>query len=176
MRRLRFIISLLLLTALPPHAQAKKRTSEGNWQVVQNLSIGTPISVKARAPHLMCYFERATDDALFCQPLRRRGPATSRRPYPSPFPLPLPPQPAEYVFKRQEIREIRLEHSEGTNQMLGALTVGGVMAAIGAARNGNSSGLTRGGGALWGGAIGALIGGVFGRDFPLFHRKVIYRR
>ena len=157
MRNLLLIITLVLIVLSAADAKPKQQ-SKGSWDTVENLIAGTPISVRARAPfHLMCYFERATDDQLFCQPLH---PRLSTR--------------TDYIFERREIREVRLEHSEATNEMLGAATVGGVMAAIGAA--GNGSNVTRGGAALLGGAIGALFGGIFGRDFPLFHRGVIYRR
>src|SRR5215469_10366566 len=173
MRKLQAITSLLLFAAPVPAAHARKPSSKGDWQAVENLNGGTAISVKSRhSVHLLCYFEQATDDELFCEPFEPGFLRTPRWPYPGPYPHPLPSPPAEYIFKRATIREVRLEHSEGTNHFIGAGIGGAVGAGIGAARFDSA----RGAGALIFGLAGMAIGGAVGRVHPLFHRKIIYRR
>jgi hypothetical protein len=58
--------------------------------------------------------------------------------------------------------------------MAGAGIGAGVGSALGASVNNGT--LTRSGGALLLGGIGALVGGSFGSEFPAIHGKVIYRR
>jgi hypothetical protein len=108
--------------------------------------------------HTLCIFERATDEQLVCEHILH-GP---RRAF----------IPLERVYERNKIREVRLEHTDGANMATGAAIGGGVGAAIGAS-SGNGS-LTRGGTALLLGTGGAIIGGFFGRDFPVTHGKVVY--
>jgi hypothetical protein len=132
----------------------------GDWQAVKDLRPGTKISVQYGHFHNLCIFEQATDEQLACDHVFHgpRGAFT----------------PLERVYERNKIREVRLEHSDAANIATGAAIGGGIGAAVGAG-NGNGA-LTRGGGALLLGGIGALIGGTFGRDFPVTHGKVVYRR
>jgi hypothetical protein len=142
-----FFLSAALLLASTSLAQT------GNWQAVKNLQPGTKISVRAASPfHNLCIFERATDEQLVCEHILH-GPRGAFI-------------PSEYVHERKRIRKVRLEHSDAANMATGA--------AIGASSSNGS--LTRGGGALLLGGVGALVGGIFGRDFPVIHGKVIYRR
>ncbi len=132
----------------------------GDWQAVKDLRPGTKISVQYGHFHNLCIFEQATDEQLACDHVFHgpRGAFT----------------PLERVYERNKIREVRLEHSDRANMATGAAIGGGVGAAIGAS-SGNG-GLTRGGTALLLGTGGAIIGGFFGRDFPVMHGKVVYRR
>jgi len=153
-------------------AKPKHKNPKGNWQAVEDLSVGAPISVKARhSVHLLCNFERATEDELICQPLRPAA-LVIPPPWPYPAPFPYPPRPHKYAFEREKVEEVRLEHSEPSNTLIGA----GVGAAAGAALGAATFRNARGPGALLFGAIGSLIGAPIGRTSPLFHRKVIYRR
>lgn len=173
MRKRHVVAPLLLLAAFSATTYAKKPNPEGNWQAVENLMVGTPISVKARGSvHLLCYFERATEHTLVCQPLRPAVPLLAPWPYPAPFPYPLPSRPQEYVFKREQIQEVRLEHSEAANSVIGMGIGGAAGAALGAVRVTSA----RGGAALIFGLVGVFVGGALGRTSPLFHRKVVYRR
>lgn len=106
---------------------------------------------------LLCYFTRATDDQLICETLRHG----------SGFPIPVPVPSYRATFQREEVREVRLEHNEGTNTLIGA-GIGGGFGALFVALLDKSPEL--------GSVVGALIGAVAGHDAPLFHRKVIYRR
>jgi outer membrane lipoprotein SlyB len=81
---------------------------------------------------------------------------------------------SERRFERKRTREIRLEHSDQTNGAVGAAVGGGIGTAVGASLSNPS--LNREGGALLLGSIGAIAGGFLGRDFPLIHGKVIYKR
>ncbi len=133
-----------------------------DWQAVKKLAPDTRISVRYGRLfiHNVCYFQSATDDKLICKRILR---GSSRVLIPS-----------EAVYHRDRIREVRLEHSDAANVATGAVIGGGVGAAIGASVHSNS--LTRPGSALLLGTGGAIIGGFFGRDFPVTHGRVIYRR
>ena len=128
----------------------------GDWQDVVNLKRGTRITVKTRH-RTRCFFKTATDDELVCKPPRS-----------------LWLRPAERRFDRQSVREVRLERSDEANAAVGAAIGAGAGAALGAS-NGNGT-LTRGGGALLIGSIGALSGWFFGSDFHILHGKIIYKR
>ena len=147
-------LTILLLSSVAP-------AQTGDWQAVKNLQPGMTISVQGGTPfHILCVFGNATDAQLTCEHILRgpRGPLI----------------PPERIYTRANIREIRLEHSDKANMATGALIGGSIGAAAGTSvRNGT---LTRGGGALLLGGIGALMGGTFNRDFPVTHGKVIYRR
>ena len=131
----------------------------GGWRAVENLKPRSRISVKVHL-RTICFFVRATHDELVCE-----LPADHRIPF----------GPSQLTFDRQSIREVRLEHGEAADAALGAAIGGGVGAAVGASVKGSGS-LTRGGGAILLGAIGGLVGGFFGRDFPPLHGKVVYKR
>ena len=150
-----FFLSAAVLLASTAPAQT------GDWQTVKNLQPGTKISVHSASRfHNLCIFERATDEQLVCEHILH-GPRGAFI-------------PSEYVYEREKIREVRLEHSDAANIATGAAIGGGIGAAVGAG-NGNGT-LTRGGGALLLGTGGAIIGGFIGRDFPVAHGKVVYRR
>jgi hypothetical protein len=152
-RTLKIVLSTLAGLILVSAAQAQT----GDWRAVKNLAPGTRISVKTRF-HVLCDFLQATDAMLVCEPIRRASLLAT----------------GEIRVDRQRIREIRLEHSDDANAAAGAAIGAGVGAAVGASANRPS--LTRGGGALLFGGAGAIIGGSAGRDFPILHGKVIYKR
>lgn len=162
---------LLLLFAASATAKSTKPNSKWNWSAVESLTAGTPISVKTYSLDLLCYFEHATAHELFCE---RLAPGFLRTPPsdPYPFPHPYPGRQAEYVFQRSLIQEVRLEHSEATNGLIGIGIGGAIGAGTGAARFDQA----RAGSALIFGLAGAAIGEAIGRTHPLFHRKIIYRR
>jgi hypothetical protein len=153
-----FLLAPLLLASI-----AVAQT--GDWQAVKDLPPGTGISI--RSDHLfirnMCFFLSATDDQLVCE----RAVHSRRR-------MIIPPIPSEAVYGRSKVREVRLEHSEAATTMAGASVGAGIGAALGASTNNGT--LTRGGGALLLGGIGALVGGSFGSEFSVMHGRVIYRR
>jgi hypothetical protein len=150
-----FLLSAALLIANAAPAQS------GDWQAVKNLQPGARISVSVDRPfHTMCIFQRATDEELLCERILRG----SRR-------VLIPP---DAIYERGKIREVRLEHGDSANVATGAVIGGGVGATIGASTH--NTALTRPGRILLLGTGGAIIGGFFGRDFPLTHGKVIYRR
>ena len=157
MNYIRIILALLLPSLLASLAPAQT----GDWQAVRHLQAGTKISVLSRS-HLrnLCVFEQATEKQLFCEHTLY-GPRGTFG-------------PAERVYERMSVREVRLERSDTANIVTGAAIGGGMGAAIGA--NAGNGTLTRGGGALLLGTAGAIIGGIFGRDFPVAHGKVVYRR
>lgn len=162
---------LVLFFATSLTAKPAKPNSKWNWGAVESLTAGTAISVKTYSLHLLCYFDHANAEELVCEPL---APGFLRTPPPGPYPFPhpYPGRQAEYVFQRSLIQEVRLEHSEATNGLIG-IGIGGAMGAgIGAARFDQA----RAGGALIFGLAGVAIGEAIGRTHPLFHRKIIYRR
>jgi hypothetical protein len=155
----------ILFLLAPVLLAASALAQTGDWQAVKNLPPGTRISV--RSDHLFirntCFFLSATDDQLVCE----RAVRARRR-------MIIPAIPPEAVYERSKVREVRLAHSEAANTMAGAGIGAGIGAALGASSNNGT--LTRGGGALLIGGIGALVGGSFGREFPVIHGKVVYRR
>jgi hypothetical protein len=133
----------------------------GDWQAVKDLRPGTKISVQyEHSFHNLCTLEQATDEQLVCDHVLH-GPRGTFI-------------PSERVYQRNNIREVRLEHSDGANTATAAALGGGVGTALGASTRSHT--LTRGAGILLLGGIGALIGGSFGKDFPVIHGKVVYRR
>lgn len=171
MRRIQLITSIVLFMALSIPALGNNISSKRSWRAVQSLNPGTPISVKTYSLHLLCYFEHATAEELVCEPL---APGFLRTPPPGPYPYPrpYPRTAAEYVFQRSLVQEVRLEHSEAANEMIGIGIGGAIGAGVGAARFDQA----RAGGAVTLGFIGAAIGDAVSRTHPLFHRTVIYRR
>lgn len=143
---------------------ASARAQSRNWNVVEQLAPGTPISVKYGRfwLHNRCVFERATEEVLVCE---RVSYGMSR--------LFIPPV-AEY--RRKLVREIRLEHSDASNIAFGAALGGAVGGALGAAGSGDTHTRARVGTGILVGMGGAALGGFIGRDFPIRHGKVIYRQ
>ncbi len=153
MQTLKIFCSVLAWLVLASAAQAQA----GDWRALEHLAPGSRISVKIRF-HVLCDFRGATDTILVCEPVRRRtliGPGV-------------------VTFDRKRIREVRLEHSDEANTAIGATLGATVGAAVGASLR--STSLTRGGSALLLGGAGAIGGGFAGRDFPILHGKVIYKR
>jgi hypothetical protein len=149
------LVTVLVMLLSVPGARAQK----GDWKAVENLAPGTRISVKT-AVRLICFFESATDDELVCS-MHPPGPGLGIS--------------YERRYDRSRIRDVRLEYSEAADIAIGATVGGGAGAIVGAVAGGNGT-VTRGGGALLLGGIGALVGGAFGRDFPIAHGKVVYKR
>lgn len=173
MRKIQIIVPLLVVMSLSAAAHTRKQNPKGNWNAVKHLAIGTPISVLSpNSHHLLCYFERATDDELFCQPLSPALTSGPYWPYPFPYPRPSPRFPMEYAFQRTMIQQVRQERSEDSNQLIGA----GIGAAAGAGIGAGAASSAKGAAAIIGSIPGALIGGLVGRVHPLFHRHVIYER
>jgi hypothetical protein len=143
---------------------ASAPAQSGDWKVVQQLTPGTPISVKYGRfwIHNRCLFENATQDVLVCERVLY---GTNR--------LFIPP---EAVYRRKLVREVRLERSDASNIAFGAAVGGAVGGALGAAGSGDAHTQARVGAGLLVGMGGAAIGGLMGRDFPVRHGKVIYRR
>ena len=132
-------------------------SQSSNWRSVQEIVSGTRISVKTRFRSL-CEFSQATTDTLTCLPAHP-SPIVGRR---------------ALRFERSKVREVRLEHSDAANLLIGGAVGAGTGAAIGTAVG--DRGYTKEGRALLLGAIGGLIGGSLGREFPIRHGKKVYRR
>ena len=128
----------------------------GDWQAVKELPPGTPISVKGRDVIIrnQCTFRAANDYRLVCEGM-------------SPMIPPL-------VYPRDQVRQVRLERSNAAKVATGALVGIGIGVTLGALGS-DRSGTTRGGRMIIGGGILGLIGGAFGRMFPVVHGPVIYR-
>ncbi len=139
------------------------RAQTGDWRTVKRLPPGTRISVKAgRSPihSIICLFERASDDTLVCE---RVLSGSTRRVV-----------PPEAVYERAGVREVRLERSDASNIAVGAVLGGGVGATLGATTTRDRT--ARGAGALLLGIGGAALGGYLGKEFPILHGEVVYRR
>jgi hypothetical protein len=151
-------IAALVLLLLAPSALAQR----GDWQAVKDIPSGTTISVKYGRffIHMRCIFQSASDDRLVCARILY-GPSA----------VFIPP---EAVYVRKQIREVRLEHSDASNMAVGAAIGAGVGGALGAAGRGDTR--TRVAAGLLVGGVGAVVGGLLGRDFPIRHGKVVYRR
>src|SRR4029077_378728 len=108
-------VALILLSLATRNSQAQ--TSD--WRAVQNLQPGTLISVKSKH-RVKCKFLRATDDAVSCEIIRGGllGVATKA--------------PPDLMFNRQSVREVRLEHADGSNAAIGAVIGAGAGAVFGA--------------------------------------------
>jgi hypothetical protein len=155
MRKVYWAVAIVAVLLSVPAARAQT----GDWGAVKKLAPGTRISVKTSV-RLVCYFESATDEHLYCDMHRHVRYATvdSGRHY-----------------DRKRIREVRLEHSEDGDAAVGALVGAGAGAAIGAGVPGNGT-VTRGGRMLLLGGFGVIVGGALGKDFPIAHGRVVYRR
>ena len=147
-----------LLLGMGCIASAVAQSSD--WQAVKDIPPGTQISVTARHRfiHSLCIFQGASDEELVCEVnLHRRSPFT----------------PSSIRYPRNDVRKVRLEHSDASNIASGVAIGAGIGVALGATAPNHSG--SREGGAILLGGLGGLVGGVLGRDFPLFHGPVIYR-
>ena len=104
----------------------------------------------------MCSFERATDNVLECSP--KIGPSLLM-----------------LSFERKEVRQVRLEHSDDTNSLIGLATGGAIGFAIGASGHKVDTGSRVFEGAIAGAIVG-WVGHFMNRAIPITHRNVIYRR
>jgi hypothetical protein len=154
LRLFKLIYAVMFFLVLALSAQAQS----GDWRALKSLPPDTRISVKIRF-RTLCDFQYATDDRLVCERIMRG---------------PIPFGPDHFSFARKQIREVRLEHSDNTNALVGATVGGGIGVVLGAA--GKNDTTTREGGALLLGGIGAIAGGIIGKDFPITHGKVVYKR
>jgi hypothetical protein len=159
--RQRIFQSTLAFLLLMPGALAQT----GDWQSVMDLQPGTSISVKAGHffAHNLCTLQSVNDETLVCERIQH-GPGAFRV---SPVHV--------FRYNRKIVREVRLEHSDEANTALGAAVGAGAGVAIGASLSPQRTGYSRGGGALLLGTIGGLMGGVFARDFPIVHGRVVYK-
>jgi hypothetical protein len=123
-----------------------------NWDVVQGIRTGTTIKVtlKHKPTFGHCVLGEVTDDGLACYS-RASG---------------------ERQFAREDIRAVYVAH----NAKLAGLAIGAGLGALNGAANNPSTGLSRGGNAIFGallvGGIGMFIGAAAS---PLFGGKPIYR-
>ena len=143
------LCAVLVLTAI-------SSASDGDWEIVKSLPSGTPISVKAKLRH-MCTFQLATDTTLTCRP-KISGPSSWI-----------------LSFERKEIRQVRLEHGDDTNELIGFATGGAIGFAMGAGghRVDTSSRLFDG---VVAGALFGFAGRFMNRALPITHKSVIYKR
>jgi hypothetical protein len=132
-------------------------SGSSGWSAVQNLPLGTAISVKGKSWH-RCHCKYVTSDDVHLECVAESLPG------PNLFP------PPEFHILRSDIREVRLEHPRATG-VVAALVVGGGILALGSSGRGGSSDPI--GGAVAGAFLGAIAGGI-GHTFPV-HGRVIYR-
>ena len=78
-------------------------------------------------------------------------------------------------FERKEVRQVRLEHSDDTNALIGLATGGAIGFAIGASGH-RVDASTRLVGGVVGGTVGAFAGRFMNRSIPITHKNVIYKR
>jgi hypothetical protein len=166
---LRFVYRLLplLLFVTPFTLRAQRQASPqtqtraaSDWRAVQNIQRGSVISVKAPGlRHARCYFDYADEQALYCVRVQHGS---------------LRLHPPGITVPRRDAQEVRLEHSEAANAAAGAAIGAGAGAAIGAGTGDRT--LTRPGGALLLGGIGAIIGGFAGHDLSILPGKIVYKR
>jgi hypothetical protein len=153
MRYLRFVSLILVFHIVAASAQAQT----GDWRAVRNLPPGAYLSVKTHY-RFTCIFRNATDDKLVCGRTGRFiGEGSS-----------------EMKVARQDVREVRFDHMDHGNPVIGAL-IGGGLGAVGGARDGTGVRDHVTGAVLIGG-FGALLGAGIAWAIPIFHRTIIYKR
>jgi hypothetical protein len=150
MRRL--FRSFFLVLAFSHGVLAKEPS--GDWQVIKDVPPGWRITVFS-GRHTACIFVRATDDELVCGTMQHGWIS----------------DPRELHFRRELVREVRIDRGDGLNALAGAGIGGSIGAALGAS-NGNTD---RGAAALLFGVIGASIGLRAGRDCHALRSKLLYR-
>jgi len=157
--RKRILYPMLATLALVVNAGAQKR----DWQAVEKLQLGTPISVHASNPNPLalrradCDFISASDTELACNYY------TSRRGHRfGPFLI---------RFNRWSVLKIRIERPSDS-ELAGAAIGAGTGAALFASTVSGA----RGPAALLGGGLGMLLGGELGRVTPFLHGPIIYER
>ena len=156
------VLGSALTGAVRAQTSQQPQKPKADWSVVESLPRGTKISIQQGRHWTHCAFGDANEKALICSfdPQTPLAPVSRLAP--------------PMVFRRENVRKIRLDYT-GASTTVGALIGAGAGAILGAIGSANG-GTTRGGNALEGGAIGALIGGVSGRVFPFLHGRTIYQR
>jgi uncharacterized protein YcfJ len=127
-----------------------------DWHLVENLAPGTAISVVMRG-RVGCDLVGVTDFELMCD--RTIGQFTRR-----------------YVFKRADVREVRLELPEDNRSVRGAIVgaaAGGLLGILGGGQLADPEG--RGYARIYGSPIGAFVGGAIGHAIHR-HGYVVYTR
>ena len=157
----RIVSSMLAALLLASNAQAQTQTPAsaqtqvGDWQAVESLKRGTPISVKARR-HVLCLFKSATEHELVCKPPRL-------------FVL----GAREARFDRQSVREVRIRRNRENDGWIGAGIGAGAGGVIGAGTPRTPGDATP----IFDAGIGTVLGGIFASVVPIFHHdKTIYKR
>ena len=150
-------VALVLVSLLASTAQSQT----GDWHAVENLQTGTLISVRAKH-RVKCTFVAATADMVTCQLITGGLLGTVSK------------AAIKMIFDRQNVREVRLQHSDGSNTAVGAVVGAGVGAVFGAV--GRNTDLNRGASTVVGAGFGALLGGFLGLVLPLRHGRIIYRK
>ena len=143
-----YIFSVCCAVAVPLHAQ-------NDWGSVKALAPGTPISVVKRARQ-QCELIEVTDWELVCE----RDIGRARK----------------IVFGRDDVRQVRLEYPDQGLTIAGILAgaAAGALIGFGALRNASDP-EARGYGKAYGPPIGALAGGLIGRNLHR-HGAVLYRK
>jgi hypothetical protein len=123
--------------------------------VVKDMPPGWQIKVVA-GHNYSCVFVRATDDELICGTVQRGWIS----------------DPREIHFRRDIIREIRVDHGDDANSLAGAAIGGATGVGLAAVA---SDGCCKGGAALLVGLIGTAIGAHVGHDVHILRGEVVYR-
>jgi len=154
MRHLRIVSLILVFNLFAASTQAQT----GSWQAVMALPSGAYINVRTEYD-FQCVFRRATDDELICVRVA---------------PMPISRSSSEMRINRPSVREVRFDHMNHGNPLIGA-AIGGTLGAVAGARSGGTASQRVAGATLAGGLF-ALIGAGIAWMVPIFHRKIIYRR
>ena len=149
-------LRLLLVTILVLSTASFAKPHVGDWQVVkEEIPRGWQIVVVTQFA-FPCIFDRANDEELICDSVRRDRLDSNRE---------------EIHMRRDRIREIRVERRDGANMLAGA----GGGASLGATLGALLVPGARGSSAYLLGLGGASIGAGHGRDVHMLRGKVIYR-
>lgn len=149
---MRLLKLVLLVAAMAQPLLAKDDISD--WQNVKDIPPGWRISVVS-GRHIACIFVRATDEELVCGGLQR-GWYTD---------------PREFHFRREMIREVRVDRGDAVNALAGAAVGGSLGAALGA----SNPHVDRGAMVPFFATIGAAIGLRAGRDCHIVRSKLLYQ-
>ncbi len=144
------------IIALSYSSVAAARAQRNQWQDLEKLAPGTPISVVKRARQ-DCELVKVTDLELTCD--KDIGQITRR-----------------LVFLRDQVREVRLEMPEHNKMIVGAVAgaaVGGLLGFLGGQQSSDPEG--RAYARIYGIPIGASVGGVIGSHIHR-HGAVVYRK
>lgn len=149
---MRALTIMLLVAAMTQPLLAQGDVSD--WQNVKDIPPGWRISVVS-GRHVACIFVRASDEELVCGGLQR-GWYTD---------------PREFHFRREMIREVRVDRGDGVNALAGAAVAGSIGAALGA----SNPHVDRGAIVPVFAVIGAAIGLRAGSDCHIVRSRLLYR-